>query len=76
MGSIIKNFLSLDSVFYRLRTFNVYRLVVVILKLLANASGENFCLWKFRIKLIYRMKEIFHRRIKIIMLALKMGGVV
>lgn len=24
MGSIIKNFLSPDSVFYRLRTFNVY----------------------------------------------------
>ncbi len=44
MGSIIKNFLSLDSVFYRLRTFNVYRLVVVILKLLADRKEENLYL--------------------------------
>lgn len=40
MESIIKDFLSPDSVFYRLRTFNVYGLVVVILKLLADAKKE------------------------------------
>lgn len=44
MESIIKDFLSLDSVFYRLRTFNVYRLVVVILKLLADRKEENLYL--------------------------------
>ena len=42
MESIIKDFLSPDSVFYRLRTFNVYGLVVVILKLLADAKKRTF----------------------------------
>lgn len=41
MESIIKDFLSPDSVFYRLRTFNVYGLVVVILKLLADAKKRE-----------------------------------
>lgn len=42
MESIIKDFLSPDSVFYRLRTFNVYGLVVVILKLPADAKKRTF----------------------------------
>ena len=44
MESIIKDVLSPDSVFYRLRTFNVYRLVVVILRLPADAKKENLYL--------------------------------
>ena len=44
MELIIKDVLSPDSVFYRLRTFNVYGLVVVILKLLADRKEENLYL--------------------------------
>ena len=44
MESIIKDLLSPDSVFYRLRTFNVYGLVVVILTLLTDAKKENLYL--------------------------------
>ena len=48
--------------------------VVVILKLPADRKEENLYLWKFRIKLIDRMRKIFYGRNKNIMLALKMGG--
>lgn len=44
MELIIKDVLSPDSVFYRIRTFNVYGLVVVILKLLADRKEENLYL--------------------------------
>lgn len=44
MELITKDVLSPDSVFYWLRTFNVYGLVVVILKLPADRKEENLYL--------------------------------
>ena len=45
------------------------------MRLLANASGKNFIYGNSGQNLSI-MREIFHRRNKDIMLALKMGGVV